>query len=377
MLSQRISGFIFDYSLTKDEKIYGTLKQDFQEWKSVHYALLEGNTERGIRKVGKGIENQLKPLNPYITKAEDWIEKLPYGVSSEELREVQVSQTFFLKEMDKGVRMLQDESDRKLRTIVRIEIALALLTLFVIFLEVLYVFRPITKNLLSRNQALEQSNKTLEEYAYIASHDLRTPVQNVINFAGLLKETMPDKMNEEEKEFLGYIELNAKKMEQTTRELLQFSTANRIEKENLDVNKLLDKVISEIKRKTKDADIKIEDVPTTIHADKILMSLLFTNLISNGIKYVPEGKKPEIRISGGREKEGVFFRIQDNGIGIPKEKYEEVFKMFKRLSPALKQQGTGIGLALCKRIVEGHGGSIALESKVNEGTEFRFFLPMV
>lgn len=221
-----------------------------------------------------------------------------------------------------------------------------------------------------------ESNLQLENFAYFASHDLRTPLRSIISFTQLLKRSIKDKMSFNEKEYMEYIENAGKSMQKLIDDLLSFSRINTkealYEKINLndlfnDVNKKLISVIQE-----KEVQIKIQPIPETIFADSTKLKQLFQNLISNAIKFVPKDTQPIINISGKEQKEEWAFSVSDNGIGIDEAYKEKIFLMFKRLHNSTEYEGTGIGLALCKKVIEQHDGKIWFDSKIGEGTTFHF-----
>ena len=275
------------------------------------------------------------------------------------------------------VTLLEINSEEKLSTIVRIEFILALITLIVIFLEIQYIFRPIIGQLELKIKELDTQNQVLEEYAYIASHDLRTPIQNLLNFLGLFKTSVESKLDDTEILYLQFVEESANRMNRTTKDLLGYSVSNQVNVEISDVNKIIKKVLEDlsIRIEGKKAIIDVKDIPSKSLIDEGLFRRLLQNLISNGLKFVPEERVPNLQIWSMSDSNYQYFYVKDNGIGVAKESKERIFKIFQRLHNQEEYKGTGIGLALCKRIVEGHGGEIWLESQEGIGSTFIFKIP--
>ncbi len=221
-----------------------------------------------------------------------------------------------------------------------------------------------------------ESNMQLENFAHIASHDLKTPLSNVIRFSQLLKYRISGKLNDKELELFDFIIDGSKHMNDTINSLFQFSLATnkKVEYSTFNVSTLLDELKSDIQVDLKDKGVTIEyrNLDHVISADRVLMKQLFFNLIMNGIKFIHKDMKPNIIISGKEEKDFWTYSIKDNGIGIEEEYLDSIFLIFKRLHDKSQFEGTGAGLAICKKIAEQHGGKIWVESTVNEGSTFHF-----
>jgi light-regulated signal transduction histidine kinase (bacteriophytochrome) len=240
-----------------------------------------------------------------------------------------------------------------------------------------FVFEPIAKHLNKQNSALQNSNKILNEYAYIVSHDLRSPIRNILSFISLLKKSIPEKLSMTENVYLKFIEESALRMNKTTIDLLDYSTSNKVQKKEVDIVDIIRNALDDLNAKITDnkALIIIGDLPKMINVDEILFRLLLQNLISNSIKFMKEETIPRISISSKTEKNNYIFCVSDNGIGIKKEYHEKIFKIFNRLHNRVDFEGTGIGLSLCKRIIEGHDGKIWVESEIGKGSQFYFSIP--
>lgn len=225
---------------------------------------------------------------------------------------------------------------------------------------------------------LARSNQELEQFAYVASHDLREPLRKVASFAQLLTDRYRGRLDAQADKFIGYIIDGAVRMQALIEDLLAYSRVGRgdLQKEETDCNLLLQDVLSDLEQAIRDAHAQITSEPLPIlRIHRIQMGQLLQNLISNAIKFHgPE--PPQVHLSTERNGSHWRFSVRDNGIGIDPGSAERVFGMFQRLHTRAEYPGTGIGLAVCKKIVELHGGRIWLESAVGRGTTFYFTIPM-
>jgi PAS domain S-box-containing protein len=226
-------------------------------------------------------------------------------------------------------------------------------------------------------QELERSNADLEQFAYVASHDLQEPLRMVTAYTQLLSERYSEKLDESAQKFIGYAQDGALRMQVLIQDLLAFSRVGR--KEDAFTNVDCNGVMAEVKQsltsaiEESGAVINCGELPT-VSADRTQMAQLFQNLIGNAIKF--RGKKaPAISVFAERKNGDWWFSVSDNGIGIAPEYAENVFVIFQRLHARAEYPGNGIGLAICKKIVERYGGKIWVESKPDSGSTFRFTLP--
>ncbi|MGC9503708.1 PAS domain S-box protein [Baaleninema sp.] len=221
---------------------------------------------------------------------------------------------------------------------------------------------------------LARSNRELEQFAYIASHDLQEPLRAVMGFAELLEAEYRDRLDGEALEYLDFIIDGARRMQQLVRDLLAFSRVGTRGKAFAltDCNLVFDRVLSNLHAAIADsqADIERDDLPR-IWADESQMVQLFQNLIGNAIKFRGD-RTPQIRVTVRLLSDSWEFCVRDNGIGIEPKFFDRVFEVFQRLHTRRQYPGTGIGLAICKKIVERHGGEIWLESSLGEGSAFFF-----
>ncbi len=227
---------------------------------------------------------------------------------------------------------------------------------------------------------LKHKNEELEQFAYVASHDLQEPLRVVSSYCQLLKEKCHKCKNvdNETKKWLNYTIDATDRMKTLIKELLDFSRIGRKDKpfEKVDLNEIVEEVKDDFKFLIKETNttIIVEEKLPYINCIRFRIKQLIYNLISNSIKFRGE-KAPLINISFCEEKEKWLFCIKDNGIGIDSKYYDRIFEIFKRLYSREEYPGTGIGLALCKKIIETHNGKIWVNSVVSKGSSFYFSLP--
>lgn len=233
------------------------------------------------------------------------------------------------------------------------------------------------KELFEKNQELERyitSNSELEKFAYIASHDLREPLRSLTGFAQLLQKRNQGNLTKESEEFIENIIQGAQRMNTLISGLLEYSRITSVGKPftNVNLSDLIKKVRSDLKIAIEEnhAEFILFDLPD-IYCDELQIRQLFQNLISNAIKFRAE-KNPIIKISAEKTDRHWLFKVEDNGIGIDMKFKDQVFQIFSRLHAQDKYQGSGIGLSVCKKILERHGGQIWLESTPGRGTTIFF-----
>lgn len=238
------------------------------------------------------------------------------------------------------------------------------------------LLRNVTELEQTKNE-LERKNKDLSQFAYVASHDLKEPLNTISSLIESIRDQYRGKLDEEADDMLSFISIAAGRMRNVINDLLEYSSiGNENEMTSVDCNQLLQEIQQDLDVKIKDANanIKVGKLPT-IQGFSTALRLLFQNLISNGIKFRKAGEAPEINISATEEAEGWTFRIEDNGIGISEKHKDKIFNIFERLHSRSEYEGTGIGLAHCKRIIELHKGKIWVSSEPGQGSTFHFTIP--
>jgi signal transduction histidine kinase len=219
---------------------------------------------------------------------------------------------------------------------------------------------------------LEKNNQELEEFNYVASHDLREPLRTITSYCDLLSEDLGENISPDVQDDINFIVDATTRMNTLIQDLLQLSRAGRIEynKEPVDLNILIKTIVSDLEVKINETNAKIIwNNLHTIQGDAVQLRRVFQNLITNAIKFRSE-KEPVVRIESERKDKKIIIRVIDNGIGIKKEYHDQIFSPFKRLHSRNKYEGTGIGLAICKKIIERHKASISVESEEGKGTSF-------
>lgn len=323
-------------------------KTDFDYFSEEH-AKQAFDDEQGILRTGKPLVN-IEEKETWPDKDETWVSttKMPlYGKSGEMIGTFGISRDITSrKKADDALKMAKADLDIKARELER------------------------------SNEALQQSNEELEQFAYVVSHDLQEPLRMISSYTGLLERRLKSKLDNDAKEFMNFLMEGAIRMQTLIRDLLKYSRINTERKPFVRQNlkTVLDQVLSNLNlqvRETK-ATIKCNSLPNVM-CDSFQMERLFQNLISNAIKYCKG--KPEINISSARKNGAWIISIRDNGIGIDPEFKERIFGIFQRLHKRDEYSGTGIGLAICKKIVEKHGGSIWVDSVPGKGSTFHFTLP--
>lgn len=250
----------------------------------------------------------------------------------------------------------------------------------------------LNRQLLENIARLESANKDLDLFAFMASHDLQAPLRKIRMFSDRLLASQDNTFSKEARLYLSRIQEVSRRMQDLINDILRFSKIS-VEKqsfEEVDLNGVIQEVLSEMEGtiREKNAEISMDLLPI-LPASTVLMGPLFSNLISNSLKYTKKDEPPRVRIryeespamtgANGREPETRYGRIyiEDNGIGFDQKYAEQIFDMFRRLHSNAEYEGTGIGLALCKKIVDMHKGFISALGKPGEGAVFIVSLPLV
>jgi signal transduction histidine kinase len=234
--------------------------------------------------------------------------------------------------------------------------------------------RVLNLKLEQRSNDLMRNVQELEKFAYVASHDLQEPLRTITSYIQLLQKKFSDKLDGEANEFMEFVVNGSKRMKTLINDLLEYSRINSAEskQEKIDCNDILFEVIQNLQNSIKDSDAKIEiDELPVIKANKMHMVQLFQNLVGNSIKFKSE-RQPVIKVKSKKIEGYYLFSVEDNGIGIKKEYSTKIFEIFQRLHSMQHYPGTGIGLAICMKIVQKLGGEIWMESEFGKGTTFYF-----
>lgn len=237
--------------------------------------------------------------------------------------------------------------------------------------------RPVQDMVDARNELIKK-NEELEQFAYVASHDLREPLRMVKGFLGLLEKKYAPVLDDQGKKYINFAIDGSERMKELIEGLLNFATvgSESLQKETVNMDGVFRMVMGLLKNSIEESKAEIVSDPLpVISASPLYMQLLLQNLISNAIKYHNKEKNPTVHISCEQKNNYWQFSIKDNGIGIKKEFFDSIFKIFKRLHSKADYAGTGLGLSTSLKIVERHGGKIWVESELGEGSTFYFTIP--
>jgi PAS domain S-box-containing protein len=239
-----------------------------------------------------------------------------------------------------------------------------------------FELKEIQAELTEKVNQLNQSNQQLEQFAYVASHDLQEPLRKISFYSDYLKQRYRGALPEEAMMFFENLMNASERMKVLIQDILSYSTVRKAVFENVDLNNAMNEVLQdlEISIREKDAEIEVSYLPL-IEGNERQLKQLFENLISNSLKYSKEGVRPLITVAAEQKDEQVILSFTDNGIGFEENYINKMFSIFQRLHTRDKFAGTGIGLAICKKIVDLHGGEISARSKAGEGSVFTITLP--
>ena len=235
-----------------------------------------------------------------------------------------------------------------------------------------------TAELLEKARELARSNSELQQFVHVASHDLKEPLRTINSFVQLLQQKLGGTLDEESEEYVRYIVGGAHRIQQLIEDLLSYTRLNSrsLAPRRVDMEKILDNALSNLSFAVEESSAQVIRSPLPeLVADPTHMLLLLQNLIGNALKF-QDKQRPVVRVSAEKGPEHWTFRVEDNGIGIDPQYFDKIFVVFQRLHSADQYPGTGIGLALCKKIVEQHGGKIWVESQVGKGSKFNFTIPV-
>ena len=248
---------------------------------------------------------------------------------------------------------------------------------------VLYKFNKDRNNLLrnleANNKELKNTTEELERFTYIASHDLKSPLRTIVSFIGLIERDINKEDYSNIHKNLSFVKTGAEQMNFLVRDILELSRLkehDKSERSLIDLNLVFEKVSHNLKEEIRERNalVHCEKLPL-FSGIELEFLLLFQNFIQNGIKY-NESKQPTVRVFSSEVDKTLRLSFEDNGIGIEEEYHEQIFQFFKRLHNSIKYQGTGLGLGLCKKIINNYDGQIETHSKPGAGTTFTILLPL-
>jgi PAS domain S-box-containing protein len=247
----------------------------------------------------------------------------------------------------------------------------------IILSEVITARKKQREALLKAAKELARSNRELEQFAYVASHDLQEPLRIVVSYMDLLQRRHGAELSSEAKEFANFAIDGAKRMQALVQGLLTYSRVGRQapKRECFNAGEAVDRVMANLKETIAEsqADVSRGEMPS-VSANRIQLEQVFGNLISNALKFRSPQRRCRIRIEGHKKGDMCEFSVADNGIGMEPSQAQRIFQIFQRLHTAAEYPGTGIGLSICKRIIDIHGGRIWVETAPDKGSTFRFTL---
>lgn len=235
-----------------------------------------------------------------------------------------------------------------------------------------------TRELEINNEQLHAANEELEQFAYLSSHDLQEPLRRIVSYIDIVFEDCAENINDEAQSYLMVVKDSATRMSQLIRDLLEFSKLGQkaLSFESVDTSEMVKEITNsfELLIRERKAKVTMDSLPVIDQCSKLIKQV-FQNLIANGIKFCPPGRLPEIKVQGFDEVDNWKFTVSDNGIGIEEKDEKRIFEVFRRLHRKEEYAGTGIGLSICRKIIERHGGTIWHEQNHPVGSVFCFTIP--
>ena len=360
-----------------------SVKRGFQE--------LVQKSNLGLAEVYEQLGNYNTSIK-YMKTAEMYKDSIFNEDKSKKIAEVQYKYKKEKSEIDDKINL--EKSEKEIQAIRLSQnqtiVYLGSVILFVLFTFIFtfYYIKQKNKNnrLLSqknieielKNDRLEKSNEVLKQFAYASAHDLKEPLRSINSFVSIINNRYAKLLPAEASEYMNFVIVGVKKMESLISALLEYSTIATDEGEVQQATSL-SKVLGELNNSIysnaleKNATVELNGYFPTLNISRLHLSKLFQNLISNSCKF--NERQPIIQIKGRLEKDAYIVEVKDNGIGIKQEYNDKIFRLFQRLSRAVQYEGTGIGLAICKQIVDRYEGAIHFESVENEGTTFVVSFP--
>jgi signal transduction histidine kinase len=224
---------------------------------------------------------------------------------------------------------------------------------------------------------LTRTNAELEQFVYSASHDLQEPLRTMTSFLQLLERRNPDNLDGESKQFIQFAVNCSKNMRNLINGLLEYSQVTLKEKtfKNVDCNLVVRRILDQLHASITQSGAKVEILSLPeVYGEQVLLGQLFQNLIGNALKFCKD-RPPQVEVGAEKQQEAWLFWVQDNGIGIEPRFFQQIFRLFQRLHGREEYQGAGLGLAVCQKTVELHGGKIWCESELGKGSRFSFTIP--
>ncbi len=356
------------------------LVNNYSEWVSDYEDLKATDLSLPKRQEGE-LTLKFIQLDQKMAMAKSYIETAASGLTAGQIRALEQNQEDFLIGMEEVVVILEKGSTLKLNRIIRMEILLAVLALAVILFEIRFIFSPLLNRLQANVNKLTRSQQLLTQYAYVTSSGLQKPLQRLMSHLSSLRprHLATNPIDPTQQQDFEEIENSALEMQYIIRDMVTYTETIKRPAEivSTDCWKLLNQKIEEFQEHITQyrATIHIGSIPKIVQVDTEMFALMWQHLIQNSLQYARPGVNPEIIISGNSTEDGYEFKIRDNGRGISPEAQHVVFELFRRVEAEENQGSVGLGLALCKQIVEKHQGRIRVESTIGFGTIFHIYIP--
>lgn len=412
MLSQKIAKSALLMAYAKDSLTFSDsradLAKDLETLTKSHNALQFGDPQMGIPAIVNSeiIQNYFTRLQPRFEQIETGVngllglnnvDSMNQTMPNESLNLILVHQKGFLDLMNDITFQYDKEAQEHINGISRIELLLYAIAIILLIIEAFVIFRPAIRKLKQYTDTLveqekllaaakikkqyinelESKNHELQAFSYITSHDLQEPLKTISGFSELLTENYSERLDDNGRKILHYISESAEKSSDMIRDLLFYTQVGQKRIiESVDCNSLLDEIQTSHKKLINESGTTIQsnNLPT-IEGFKAELKVLFQNLLTNAIKYRKIDTPQQLSINYVNNTNHHLFTFSDKGIGIAKAYHQKIFLIFKRIAGDTDRSGTGIGLAMCKKIAETHGGSIWVTSSLGEGSIFHVSLP--
>ncbi len=409
MLSQKIAKSAIQLVTATDSVRFinsqSELRKAVNLWAQSHRALQNGDDEMGISSVNNSDEilghfEQIRPAfesihkNAVILAEKSTFQTINQPSWQSSLQHILDHENDFLTIMDAITFQYDEEAQQRVTSLSRLEFGLYMVAIILLILEAIFIFRPAlrllkesTDKLIVSERNLEQArvekqytkqletkNQELRQFVYITSHDLIEPLNTIISFSKILARNSSP-MNELQQKSVDVINKSAFRMKDFMLSILEFSRIGREKtRTEVDLIEVIEKLKTDLHSLIEEKQASIQFVGESLKfgAYENDLTKLLQNLIVNGIKYGKKELKPEIILDAKEQKEVYLVSVKDNGIGIPEKYFERIFEVFQRLHTRDQYEGTGIGLAHCKKIVELHDGDIWVESEEGVGSTFYF-----
>ena len=418
MLSQRVTLLSLSLLSTSDaglrDRIRSTLKQAVETMERNHRGLIHGNAEMHLPQEMSEAVRQIyfeppQLLDARIQRFMREVRKLSDAPESEltldnaQLRYITSASTDLLNDLGTLTEIYSEEGKQGIHGLQRTVGVLVGITVFLIFIVATLVFQPMLRRLRGElrlrseteeelteaadklehyTQALEASNKELEQFANIVAHDLRAPLRTVMGFTDCLKDKVAMLNDSEADEYVTYVHTGAKRMDRLIADLLAFSriTSSEFSLEQVALDEVLEEILLDLASEIESKNAVVETVPLPwVMGNRTQLRQLFQNLIQNALKFSHKEFAPVVRIELVDDNVGIAegyvgISVSDNGIGFKQEQGERIFQIFRRLHSEKEYEGSGVGLAICQKIIKKHGGSISAQGTPGKGARFNVVL---